>query len=236
LSLALAACSSPCAGRTDPSTAAKASVPDALATTAPILRVPRIHEAIALEGELEEAAWMTAARTGSFIGEDGQPARPYSDAKFLVDDTHLYLGLYAADEDIQTSSVAHDAVLGGDVFSIRLQPVGGRAYLIDVSAAGVVSDGVETSTGGIDRRWESGTRLGIDRDGTLNQPDDDDEEWVVEMAIPLHALGVSAGGSAPVRLAARLWRWDRPRGSDRRLGTFEGTLELERESPHAGSP
>jgi hypothetical protein len=41
--------------------------------------------------------------------------------------------------------------------------------------------------------------VAVDRDGTMNKIGDNDEEWVVEMAIPLSALGI-AHPAAGVRI------------------------------------
>src|ERR1700761_7788229 len=56
---------------------------------------------IQLDGELDEPAWNHLAIRGVFQ-EDGHKARPYSEVRFLRDETHLFLALYAADEDIRS--------------------------------------------------------------------------------------------------------------------------------------
>ena len=60
----------------------------------------------------------------------------------------------------------------------------------------------------------------IDRDGTLNDSKDNDEEWVVEMAIPRTSLELTAGGK---RFEAHLSRCDTMRKTqERRCGAWPG--------------
>jgi hypothetical protein len=72
--------------------------------------------------------------------------------------------------------------------------------------------------------------VAVDRDGTLDDPSDEDEEWVVEAAIPLAALGVT--GAPGTRIQIEVSRCDTPRHTTvRRCGAFGGprdrrTLEL----------
>ena len=87
--------------------------------------------------------------------------RPYSEARFAWTHTHLFIALYAADKDIRSS----------DRFEVTL----GRTTF-DVSASGEL------------RGAPAGTRAGVDRDGTIDDPSDDDEEWVIEVAVPLEAI------------------------------------------------
>lgn len=161
------------------------------------MSVAATKETIALDGELEEAAWKNAARTRAFVDEHGAPARPFSEARFLHDASALYLALYAADENI----VAHD-----DAFSIEL----GDAK-IDVDAAGTT-------------HWNGGMRVGIDCDGTIDDPSDDDEEWVVEAAVPLASIAAAKSGAL---LPIKLSRCDTVKSGERRCGEFHRALRLE---------
>src|SRR5215467_1883859 len=58
---------------------------------------------IELDGELKEPAWNQRALRRVLVGDDGAEARPYSELRLLRDDGHLYIGLYAADEDIRST-------------------------------------------------------------------------------------------------------------------------------------
>jgi hypothetical protein len=210
--------------------------PAASASAAVVLRgealvVPRAKGPIQLDGELDEDDWRSAVRTGAFVDARGDEARPFSDARFLRSDDALYLVLYAADDDIRAAVKEHDGpVWTDDSFALTLTPEapGAPSFEIDISAAGVTSDARRDAKGGRDAAWESGIVLGIDRDGTLNDASDEDEEWVVEARIPLASLGLS---SAPgTRVDVAISRCDRPRaGGPRRCGSLGKrgrTLEL----------
>jgi hypothetical protein len=72
-------------------------------------------------------------------------------------------------------------------------------YTLDVSVLGTLADSACTGDVGegsdarrCDPTWASHAVVAVDRDGTLNQLGDNDEEWVVEMAIPLASIGIDA--------------------------------------------
>lgn len=212
---------------------ARASSATAPPLAGPRLRVPRVAAPPKLDGELDE--WEAAARSGAFLASDGSAARPFSEVRFMWDDENLYVALYAADENIETRVTQHDApVWTDDAFRVRIGPndARDRPYAIDVSATGVVADASTFSNGKVDPSWESKLALGIDRDGTPNDPSDDDEEWVIEGALPFSSLGVSP--RAGLVLAVGVGRCDTPKSGHRACGVFglsdsgtpESSLEL----------
>lgn len=171
----------------------------------PSMQVPRAADVPVIDGKLDEPAWKLAARTGAFPG-----GPPFTEARFLHDAAHLYVALYAADEDIAARAAPRDTALYvDDHFSIR---IGDRQ--IDVNAAGSITDVVERG-GAIDPSWTSGIALAIDRDGTLDDRGDTDEEWTVEAAIPLAPLG-------RLPLEVHITRCDTPRRGERVCETWGG--------------
>ena len=178
------------------------------------LAVPRALTAIRIDGELDDVAWNdSAARTGAFQS-GGVAARPYSDARLTWRDGNLYLALYAADEDIVSPVVPHDTpVWTVDSFRVVFRS-GERERSIDVTPRGIVTDGERVSGGPFDARWESRVNVAVDSDGTLDDSSDQDEEWVVEMAIPLDALGLK--GASGERIGLEISRCDRIRAADGR--------------------
>lgn len=172
----------------------------------PALEVPRAPGEITIDGELEDPGWSgPMARTGAFT-TDGRPAHPYSDARFVVRNGQLFVVLYAADEDIRATNARHDEPLyGADAFQLTLRTTSGE-HSIDISSAGVVTDARRSASGALDFSWESHARVAVDRDGTANDPSDQDEEWVVEMAIPLDAIGLT--GRAGERIGLEVHRCD----------------------------
>lgn len=155
------------------------------------LHVPRFAGGIAFDGELDEPAWTTTvARTGAFVDSAGRPGKPYSDARFMWGNGFLYLALYAADEDVQASPDSRPQSLApaDDRFHFEVT-VNGKRFVFEVNPAGVV-DARAFSKGVPDATWRSDLKVGHDLDGTLNDSTDDDEEWVLEMGIPLTSIGL----------------------------------------------
>ena len=197
-----------------------ASAGSAVARGGDTLMIPRARGPIQLDGELDEDDWRSAVRTGAFLDAQGGEARPFSDARFLWGDDALYVVLYAADDDIRASVKEHDGpVWMDDSFAVTLRPEapGSPSFQIDVSAAGVTTDARRGARGPRDTSWESGTKVGVDRDGTANDASDEDEEWVIEARIPLAPLGLASTPGTRLRFESS--RCDTPRaGGPRRCG------------------
>src|SRR6185503_10779847 len=104
-----------------------------------------------------ERDWSKTALRGQFLGEDGQLSRPTSEVRLLGDGSDLFVGLYAADDDIKSTD-AFDVALG----ELKLH----------VTATGAVEPPLP------------GVRAAVDRDGTLDDPSNFDEEWLIELAVP----------------------------------------------------
>jgi hypothetical protein len=190
------------------------------------IAVPRASSTVTPDGELDEAVWTTrAARSGAFVDGAGRVARPYAEARFAwhPGERALYVALYAADEDVRArpDAKSDDPLWTHDAFRIVFAKDGAERAL-DVSPFGVVTDAKREAGGAWDYRWTAGARAGHDLDGTPNDPSDDDEEWIVEMAIPLAALGLDATTGARTSVAVR--RCDTPKSGARACASFgEGT-------------
>jgi hypothetical protein len=187
----------------------------------PIVVVPRSGAPITTDGKNDEAAWLGSGRTGPFFDASGAIARPYSDARLLWDDERLYLTLYAADNDIRAPHKERDAALEeGDAFTVRLALPGegdagpGQVVLLAFAPNGAVYDARELPGGGRDVAFDAHASVGLDADGTPNDPSDEDEEWIVEAAIPWSALGVKP--AAGMRIGARFGRCDVPKDTTER--------------------
>ena len=190
------------------------------------LEVRRDPHPVDLDGELDEGEWPLAARTGGFRDPSGALARPYSEVRFLWRGQTLWLALHAADGDIRDAAASHDAPQWlGDAFTLRLAPDGaGDAYVIDVSPSGAVSDARVRPGHPVDTTWESGAKVAVDVDGTANDPSDDDEEWFVELGLPLAALGVEAKAGTALTVSVR--RCDAPRATPPRCASARAHLTL----------
>ena len=122
----------------------------AVALALPACDIRHPPSPITLDGELEEPIWKGAIRTGAFLNDEGQPAAPYSDARFLVARDALYVALYAADEDIRSD----------DVFEMDL---GGKTYRYTPADkgpdVGVDMDGTLNDSSDLDEEWVIETRI-----------------------------------------------------------------------------
>ncbi|AKV00745.1 hypothetical protein AKJ09_07408 [Labilithrix luteola] len=174
---------------------------------ASVLRVPHATGALVADGMLDDPAWLRApARTGVFVGSDGEPGRPHAEGRLLWNDTDLYIALYAADRDIRSSTAPPDGPLwfGGDAFELSFDVPGGQRK-IEISPDGKITD-ARLGPQGWDYAWQSGVRLGHDVDGTINDTSDEDEEWILEIAVPLSAIGLN--GKKGERIGLRIRRCD----------------------------
>ena len=186
------------------------------------LHVPHAKGSIVLDGDMDDPGWLReTARTNAFIGEDGvSPARPYSDARLAWGDGHLYIALYAADENILATQTKSDEPLWlEDSFHLTFSDrVSERVF--DVSALGTLTDGARTANAAtpFDYAWQSGAHVSKEVDGTPNDPSDDDEEWAIEMAIPFEALGLKGERGERIRFSVR--RCDTPKRAKRACGSW----------------
>ena len=196
-----------------------------------VLHVPHAAGAIVLDGDTDDPGWLKAtARTNAFVDTTGAPARPYSDARLVWGDGHLYVALYAADEDIRATHADADAPLWTEDSFHMLFVDGHGERTIDVSPIGTITDARRDARGPFDYAWQSGAHVSHELDGTLNRPDDDDEEWVIEMAIPFESLGIK--GERGDRFGFQVRRCDTPHGGARVCASWgtegePGTLVLD---------
>ena len=169
------------------------------------LLVPRVAAPIRINAETAgKAAWNDdTGITRNFKDAAGNGMVPYTEAKVRWGDGTLYLLLYAGDLDLEGRVRKRDGAVENDD-SFRLEfGRGGDVRVISISVLGTIADAHCTSSPAgrkCDASWSSGARIAVDRDGSLNKIGDNDEEWVVEMAIPLAKLGVkkpAAGAHIP---------------------------------------
>jgi hypothetical protein len=159
--------------------------------------IPHTTTAIKLDGEWDEPDWSKRALRRQFMGDDHQLARPSSELRLLHDDQTLYVGLYAADENIQSEA---------DAFEFEVGPT-----VLRITAGGKITPA------------DPDIHAGVDHDGTLDDAKDNDEEWVIELAIPLAKTGLAPDKHANVRAL----RCDVTKDEVKRCGSWAGSLTLE---------
>jgi hypothetical protein len=205
------------------------SVPSATAASAPhgafsftldpgevVLHVPHAPASIIIDGDTDDPGWLRPpgpARTGAFVLPNGAASMPYSDARLVWGDGELYVALYASDEDIESHVDTPDSPLWlEDDFRVEFRN-GSTGYSIEVSPKGVVTDGRREGSGAWDYTWNAGVHVSKELDGSLNNPKDMDEEWLIEMAIPFESLGMKGEAGESIWFSAR--RCDVPKASPR---------------------
>jgi hypothetical protein len=186
-----------------------------------VLHVPHLAGGVTLDGDTDDPGWTQPpgpARTGPFQLPDGREAHPYSDARLLWGDGHLYLALYASDEDIETRTTEPDGPLWlDDSYRVTFRRPGVE-YVIEVSPTGVVTDSIRRGNGNADYSWSSGVHVSPEHDGTINDPSNMDEEWVIEMAVPFESIGLE--GEPGESIGLQLRRCDTPKGAPRICHTW----------------
>jgi hypothetical protein len=195
---------------------AAAAVSASVARGDPVLRVPHVSGNITLDGDTDDPGWVRPpgpARTGAFVFGNEARASPYSEARLVWGGEYLYLALFASDEDIESQTDQPDGPIGqGDAFRVVFsQP--GVEYAIDVSPNAVITDSTRRGEGGWDLTWSSGAHASRELDGTINLPKDLDEEWAIELAVPLVSIGMKGEPGENIGLSLR--RCDTPKGSPR---------------------
>ena len=165
-----------------------------------LLHVPHVAaELVRKAGKTDERFWEgEAGSTGVLLVAKGLGMVPYSEVKARWGNGNLYLWLNAADLDLEGKTRKADADLSGDdAFQIQIGAEG-RVYTLEVNVLGTLTDAICRSRRPTprdpmgrtcDRSWQSGADVDVDTDGTVNQLGDADEEWVVELTIPLGKIG-----------------------------------------------
>lgn len=187
---------------------------------APMLTLPdgyvcyRTAGKLKIDGKLDEDSWKKAQPTSAFVDISGEgfPKPKYeTHAKMLWDDEYLYIGAVLQEEDIKARLTRRDTIIYYDNdFEVFIDPDGdGHHYFeIETNARGVVFDLMldrpYRSGGNFMLQWDCpGLQLAVHHDGTLNNPNDKDKQWSVEMAIPYKALMINFNN--PLK-AGNYWR------------------------------
>jgi hypothetical protein len=159
--------------------------------------VPRARGPITIDGKCGEKSWQFAFRSPPFEDATGG-INPHAELRATADDANLYLEIYVADVDIESR---------GDIVKLDVGPLH-----VDLGPKGAVAP--------------PGVRTAVDCDDTVDNPKDNDEEWVNEVAVPwallgshevaVRALRIDAGRGGPPhamawpRSAPMLLKFDAP--------------------------
>lgn len=183
----------------------------------------RAAEPIRIDGRLDEAAWFAAPAIRDFHFpwfEQGEKEQTV--AKLLWDDTFLYIGHICQDRFITARHTERDgAIPKDDCFEIMVAPDSTRPnFYFNIEwnvIGGLVDNHRPEGPQGPRVAWNAeGVQVAGHAVGTLNDDSDEDQYWVVEVAIPLSNFAHAAPHTPP--RAGDMWRMNLNRhGGDTNL-------------------
>lgn len=170
----------------------------------------RATEPIQVDGRLNEAAWAAVPWTEDFADIEG-PAKPKpkyrTRAKMLWDDSYFYIAAELDEPHVWGTLTQHDAVIFQDNdFEVFIDPNGDthEYYEFEMNALNTTWDLLLMKSykdgGPALNSWDiPGLKTAVHVNGTINQPNDKDRGWTLEIAFPWKALGEYAQRPAPPR-------------------------------------
>ena len=173
-----------------------------------IYESPRANPPPAIDGDLADRAWHQAPWTVPFVdirGDDWPAPQWATRARILWDDTHLYIAAELEEPHLWATLADRDAILYREHdFEVFIDPDGDALayYELEINALGtefdLFLDRPYQRRGKANIGWDmAGLRTAVRRDGTLNDPSDEDVGWSIEIAIPWSALVPPAGFTLP---------------------------------------
>jgi hypothetical protein len=146
---------------------------------------------IKLDGKLDEAAWKTAASTGLFVNSvDGGKAAQTTEAKVLWDDKYLWVAFQMQDSDVwSTLDKRDDKLWTQEAVELFIDADGdGKTYVeLQANPKGAIFDSYLPRYRENQNDFDSGMKVAVNVDGTVDNRNDADKGWTVEMQIPLAA-------------------------------------------------
>ncbi len=161
----------------------------------PVCRVPRAVKPPQIDGKLDEAAWKTAVTYSGLyaLGETEKRTAPATTWKILWDPEHLYFAFDCADAKIHAPKMKRDDhVYFHDCVEMFLLPDFDRGlyWEIVVSPSRSLFDALHCKYrdrwgcyGRSDQNLE-GIRIGVQVRGTIDTPEDEDQGYTIELAVP----------------------------------------------------
>ena len=158
----------------------------------------KISELITIDGNANEAVWKNAKWTNNFIDIEGENTPKYQTrVKMLWDDTHYYILAQIEEPHVWGDITEHDAVVFyNNDFEVFIDPDGDthNYYELEINALNTVWDlfvnkPYREKGNVVLNDWNyTGLKSAITVDGTLNNPNDIDKSWTLEIAIPFKDL------------------------------------------------
>jgi hypothetical protein len=170
---------------------------------------------IRIDGHLDDPAWAAAPWTTDFVDIQGnsQPKPLYrTRAKFLWDEHYLYIAAELQEPNVHGTLTMHDSVIfHDDDFEVFLKPLPltDSYFEFEMNALNTSWDlflpKPYRAGGKPDNSWDiQGLKTAVAVQGTLNQPNDTDRGWTLEIAYPLTAF--NSRQSVPLPGDNTVWR------------------------------
>lgn len=178
--------------------------------------IRKVNESITIDGKSHEAKWSEAEWTDDFIDIEGDKRpKPYlkTRVKMLWDTSYLYFYAELEEPHIWATITKRDEVIFYDNdFEIFIDPNGDthNYFEFEVNAFNTVWDLMLTKPyrdgGDAFDNWDiKGLESAVNLSGSINNPNDIDQGWSIEIAIPLEVLKEGSNVKVPPR-EGDVWR------------------------------
>ncbi|MBX2843176.1 MAG: carbohydrate-binding family 9-like protein [Flammeovirgaceae bacterium] len=158
----------------------------------------KLNSPLTIDGRLDEE-WADVPWTSEFIniiGKDYPDPKFKTKMKMLWDENYFYIAGELEESHIWSEITKRDAVIFHENdFEVFIDPDGDthKYYELEINALGTVWDLMLKKPyrdgGPADSSWDiEGLKKGVYLDGTLNNGEDNDKKWSVELAIPWKAF------------------------------------------------
>ncbi|MBW2703680.1 MAG: carbohydrate-binding family 9-like protein [Deltaproteobacteria bacterium] len=167
------------------------------------LRAIRATNPPVIDGRMDDPVWRKAPVSPAFVETmTGKPSPLKTTVRAAWDDKNLYLLFDMPDPDVWGEFDKRDDKLWTqEAAEIFIDADGdGKDYIeLQVSPKGVIFDSYLPAHRKNQNDWNSGMKAAVSVDGSLNQRDDEDKGWRVELSLPLTDL-VGRGDLKKIRI------------------------------------
>ena len=154
---------------------------------APTAVAARRNGDVQVDGKLDEAAWAAATPVTSFLQfdpQEGQPVSERTEARILIDDAAIYVGMRMYDSNpagIQSQLARRDEPIESDLVEVSFDSYHDHltGVIFRLSPAGARRDAILNSNGNQDNSWDAVW----EGSATI-----DNKGWTAEFRIPLSQL------------------------------------------------
>ena len=175
----------------------------------------KTSETITIDGKGEEDSWKKTAWSEDFIDIEGDKTPAYkTNVKMLWDEEYLYFYAEMEEPHVWATLKQRDTVIFyNNDFEIFIDPDGDtHNYMeFEMNALNTIWDlylvkPYRESAPVIDSWDIQGIKTAVHIDGTLNDPNDTDKGWSVEIAMPWQVLVEAHGSASPNTPENEFWR------------------------------